>query len=67
MTRILINTNYCKGCGICVEICPVKVFKLSEEVNEKGYHIANPINHDKCIKCHLCELYCPDQAIYVED
>lgn len=26
-----INLKYCKGCGICVEICPKKAIKLVRE------------------------------------
>jgi len=65
MPRILVNPNYCKGCGICVEMCPAKVFELSKEINERGYHPAVPVRQEKCTQCHLCELYCPDQAITV--
>jgi len=25
-----IDYNYCKGCGICAEICPVKAIKMTE-------------------------------------
>ncbi|MCS7385606.1 MAG: ferredoxin [Candidatus Methanomethylicota archaeon] len=65
MPTIIVNSKYCKGCGICVEMCPAKVFELSKEINEKGYHQAIPVKQDKCTLCHLCELYCPDQAITI--
>ncbi|HEC88971.1 MAG TPA: hypothetical protein ENI44_00105 [Thermoplasmatales archaeon] len=26
-----------------------------------------PIREDKCIKCHLCELICPELAIHIVD
>ncbi|SDK48281.1 indolepyruvate ferredoxin oxidoreductase subunit alpha [Natronincola ferrireducens] len=51
---------WCKGCGICVEFCPVKILGLIDE----KIHI-NDI--DKCIKCGFCELRCPDYAIYLEE
>ena len=65
MTTIIVNEKYCKGCGICIEICPEKVFEMTDKINEMGYHIPDPINRDKCILCHQCEMYCPDQAIVV--
>ena len=56
----IINRDWCKGCGICVELCPKNVLALdhSEKVT-----VANP---EDCICCKLCELRCPDVAIEVE-
>lgn len=65
MPKIIINERYCKGCEICVEICPKRVFEMSKELSERGYHIPKPIRQKECITCHQCELYCPDQAIVV--
>ncbi|MDO7205718.1 4Fe-4S binding protein [Paraclostridium bifermentans] len=31
--KLTIDTNWCKGCGICVEYCPKKVFKIREQYN----------------------------------
>ena len=28
MRKIKINTHWCKGCGICVTLCPKEVLKL---------------------------------------
>lgn len=57
--ELKIIENWCKGCGICVAFCPTKVLDI---VNEKV--VISDI--DKCIKCGLCELRCPDYAIYLE-
>jgi 2-oxoglutarate ferredoxin oxidoreductase subunit delta len=56
----IINREWCKGCGICVEFCPKKVLKMDEE--EKAV-AARP---QDCICCRLCELRCPDLAIEIE-
>lgn len=58
--ELRIETAWCKGCGYCVEFCPKNVLEL---VNEK-VHIKDI---DGCTKCGLCELRCPDYAIYLED
>jgi len=54
----------CKGCGFCVAFCPKGVLVLSEEFNRKGYHPPEVIDSDGCVDCHLCEMICPDFAIY---
>lgn len=60
MSKIEINRDWCKGCGICIEFCPTKVFERDIE--------GKPIIKDesKCISCQLCELRCPDFVITVE-
>ena len=54
------NQAWCKGCGICVAFCPVKILELKKE----KIHVTD---WEKCIKCGLCELRCPDFAIYLEE
>ena len=58
--RLVLNTKWCKGCGICVAFCPKNVLDM---VHEKA-HIAAEEN---CILCGQCELRCPDFAIYIEE
>jgi len=60
----------CKGCGFCVEYCPKDVLKLSDEFNAKGYHPPEVVKPGECVNCDLCEMLCPDFAIFcirVED
>jgi len=56
----------CKGCGFCVEFCPRKVLELSDGYNKKGYHPPTAVKPDACVSCGLCELICPEFAIYVK-
>ena len=53
----VINREWCKGCGICVEFCPEDALALDEM--EK----AQLISSEKCNGCGMCELRCPDFAI----
>jgi 2-oxoglutarate ferredoxin oxidoreductase subunit delta len=62
---IIINDNFCKGCAICVEICPKDVLAMSKDANPSGYLLAQVIEPQKCIGCMECELHCPDLAIEV--
>lgn len=65
MATIHIDSKLCKGCGICVEFCPMKVFRLKEDLSESGIHLAVAAEEEKCTVCRLCELYCPDFAVAV--
>lgn len=57
----------CKGCGLCVYVCPVKILKLNKEsVNIKGYTPVSCTNIEKCIACGSCAILCPDSIIKVE-
>ncbi len=55
----------CKGCGICIEICQASVLEISEELNTNGYHPPVAKNPEACINCGMCEMFCPDFAIWV--
>ena len=60
------NEDRCKGCELCVSVCPKGLIKISESaVNSKGYHPACVENTDGCIACANCALICPDGAISV--
>ena len=56
---LVINRDWCKGCGICVAFCPKNVL----EIDREGENTAPRIND--CIYCRMCELRCPDFAIEV--
>ncbi|SHH50126.1 4Fe-4S dicluster domain-containing protein [Tepidibacter thalassicus] len=58
--KLVINSNWCKACGICVAFCPKNVLEIRD-------NLVNIKNIQNCIKCGLCELRCPDYAIYLED
>lgn len=65
--KVCIIDERCKGCGFCEEFCPRKVLAESEKYNSRGYHPPEVVNPDDCVDCELCELICPEFAIYVLD
>ena len=63
--EVIIITDRCKGCGFCVEYCPKEVLAMSTGFNRKGYHPPEVVKTGECVDCHLCEMICPDFAIFV--
>ena len=55
--EIIVNTDWCKKCGICIAFCPPKVFDAAKDGTPI---VARP---DACTWCELCEIRCPDIAI----
>jgi len=63
---IYIDEKLCKGCKLCIYYCSQNVLKMSDKINSKGFNVASVIHPNNCIKCKLCEMSCPDLAIFVE-
>ena len=62
---IVVNTDRCKGCSLCVIACPKEVIALSKKVNSSGYAYVEQVNPDGCIGCASCAIVCPDGCITV--
>jgi 2-oxoglutarate ferredoxin oxidoreductase subunit delta len=63
----LIDVDRCKGCGLCVTVCPKQVLEISEEVSAKGYFPAFQARPEDCIVCAMCCTMCPDVAITITE
>jgi len=62
---IVIDRELCKGCGNCIEACPMKVIAMTKQFNKVGYFIASPVEAAKCTGCAICANMCPEIAITV--
>ena len=62
--KIIIDPERCKGCTLCITVCPNNVITLSEKSNSKGYFPAEATGPD-CTGCANCAVVCPDCAIEV--
>ncbi len=56
---VYVFTKWCKGCSICVDLCPKQTLTLGKDF--KVYQT----KPEDCILCGLCEQRCPDLAIFV--
>ncbi len=65
--RVTFRQDNCKGCGLCIEVCPKKIIKFKDELNRLGYRPASVEDSDQelCISCALCARMCPDAVIEV--
>jgi NAD-dependent dihydropyrimidine dehydrogenase PreA subunit len=54
----VIDAERCTSCDICVSVCPTNVFDKTDGL---------PViaRQGDCQTCFLCELYCPEDALYV--
>ena len=66
MKKLILEENLCKGCGLCVTVCPKKILELdTSRVNVKGYNPIVATDENACISCAFCALICPDLVISV--
>ena len=56
---LAIEETWCKGCDICVKMCPERCLAMNE------HQVAVLSDPDACTGCRLCEWLCPDLAIKV--
>jgi 2-oxoglutarate ferredoxin oxidoreductase subunit delta len=62
--KIIIDIQRCKGCGLCVTVCPKNSIVISTQSNKTGYFPAQTSNAD-CTGCCLCAIICPEAIIEV--
>ena len=60
--KIIINSERCKGCQLCISVCPKGCLFVSKKANDKSYF---PIEAkaEGCIGCAKCAIVCPETAI----
>ncbi|GAB4533761.1 MAG: ferredoxin family protein [Anaerolineales bacterium] len=62
---IVVDELHCKGCGLCVSVCPQDVMHLDPaRLTAKGYHPA-ALKSEGCTGCGVCAVVCPDAALSV--
>ncbi len=62
MPTVQIEQAGCRDCGLCVDICPTKVFE-----EEPGQKLARVVRQEDCIGCTSCVYLCPSRCVSVTD
>lgn len=64
---VVLIQELCKGCYICVEMCPREVFSVEEAPGPGGFKPVRAERPENCNGCRLCVIYCPDFATEVSE
>ena len=64
MKKITLDSKRCKGCFMCISVCPTKALSLSGEIGEKSYETVK-CDESKCVACGSCYRICPDYVFTV--
>ncbi len=63
---VIINEDRCKGCSLCLPVCPVDILQLAEgRFNVKGHNPVEVTDPEKCTGCAMCATICPDVVFTV--
>jgi 2-oxoglutarate ferredoxin oxidoreductase subunit delta len=63
---VVLEVDRCKGCALCVEVCPPGILVMSTTAfNAKGYRPVEVTEMDKCTGCTICAMVCPDVVFNV--
>ncbi len=64
---VTIEVDRCKGCELCITVCPQGVLQISREnFNARGYRSVKLVDPGgRCTGCTLCALICPDVVLTV--
>ncbi len=61
--KITINAEFCKSCGLCVDVCKRDVLSVGPATNSKGYRAIVAAHPEHCVGCSVCAVMCPEGAI----
>ncbi len=68
MVEIDIDSLDCKGCGVCVDICPRDVFELSQKSKTEDTESTSVATMEEaCIMCLACLEACEEDCISISD
>ncbi len=65
MARITIDIEKCKGCFLCVDVCPKRLINPDNNLNKRGINPVKFLERGECVGCCFCAMICPDCCIEV--
>jgi len=65
MPKITIDRDKCKGCLLCISVCPKRSIKVGKKLNRKGIRPVEFTEDGECLGCSMCAIICPDVCIEV--
>lgn len=65
MKPVIIDSDRCKACGLCIDVCNRHLLALDEGLNSKGYHPIAIHGEERCTSCTLCAVICPEGALEI--
>ncbi len=65
--HVTLDRERCRGCLLCLDICPNDLFVRDHQPNQAGALPAAMRYEEYCINCMRCVTICPDQAFNVPE
>ncbi len=65
MPKITIDRERCKGCLLCISICPKGLISAEKRLNLRGVKPVECKDNAECLGCMMCAIICPDCCIEV--
>jgi 2-oxoglutarate ferredoxin oxidoreductase subunit delta len=62
---VRINEDRCKGCYLCISVCPKSCLEVGSHLNQRGLNPAVLMRPEDCIACMNCATMCPEVAIEI--
>ena len=59
LLKVVLETEKCTGCGVCVNVCPRNCFIMEENLRKAAMPGA-----ERCVQCSACIVQCPEDALY---
>ena len=62
--KVVIHRDLCKGCYLCISVCPFKLLERDATLNSTGtYPVKMVADPGKCTACGNCYEMCADVCI----
>ncbi len=61
---VVLDSELCKGCSLCIHVCPQDVLLQDEGLNHMGFHPA-VYTGEGCTGCGVCYYACPEPGAII--